>query len=263
MAQPTYTRPWLPQFEAIRTDVVDLVIKALGPIRAGPETAPLSQNPLIRRRDSVTYRARALGFHLDLLKAQFDGFSRQANAKIGDERERINLLHDCRHFLTFLLDDVLFNSISLLDYTGNLAGCILLGPDHQRLKWNGIVRAANDSGNRVHSSAVGRVIASLNSEWADRLNEVRSKVIHFGVELGDGKQVLSLQSERFVSTLAFSLPTSVVSRLRFLQTLRKEGQVDLIEGAEAIGLRTMSAASQVILALIDDVGGRLSSTASS
>ena len=261
MPEPTYPRPWLRKFNTLNTDVVDCVIKALareGPMHFGPDTPPLSEKPIIRRRDALTYRGRALGFHIDLLKVHLQGFTRQANANMLDQRGRHDLLHDCRLFLTFCLDDILFNSISLLDYTGNLVGCILSGENCQGLNWNGALKAASDPSNPIHGTAAGKMIISINSSWADRLHGVRSRVIHHGISLGDGSQTLTFGQEKWEAALSFTVPAAIVSKLLFLKALKNDkGEVEIVAGAEAIVLNTLDAASKMILALLDDLGGRL------
>jgi len=61
---------------------------------------------------------------------------------------------------------------------------------------------------------------------------------------------------RIVSVLSFAVPQHIVSSLRFLEALRSEGDVDIVEGAEAIVLTVFDAALTVVLALTSDVKSR-------
>lgn len=93
-------RPWIPKVMSLRRDAVDAVIRYLGPIRVTRDTPPIGQNPAIILRDSMLYRAESVGFRIDLLKAHFSKFSREAGAQYlaapGDPR----FMLQCRNVLT-------------------------------------------------------------------------------------------------------------------------------------------------------------------
>jgi hypothetical protein len=243
--------------ESLREDAIDAVIRYLGQQISAKDTPPLEQNPAVILRDSV-HRAQSVGFHIDLLKSHFGELGRMAGARWFAAPGNPEFLLRCRNVLTFLSDDVLFNSLSMLDYLGNLVGYIISGPNAQRLKWNGAAKAALDSKHKLSTTETGRVIARLHREWIDRLHVVRSEIIHERVALGDGGQTISFQQDSFAATLDFHLPAGVPKRLKFLQDIADEkGRVDVVAGSEVIGLRAIDAARSTTAALLQDLGGRV------
>jgi hypothetical protein len=250
-------RPWVPKFHTLRDEAVAAVIRCLGPIRSGPDTPPLSEHPAVFLRDSMTYRAESVGYHIDLLKRHFARFTERAHSLIGDSHARVDFLHQTRSILTFLSDDILFNAISMLDYAGNLVGFAHGGATCQRLKWNGAVKSALDKNNRLANTRSGQAMVALHREWVDRLQAVRSKIIHERIALGDGGQTMTFKADAIQVVLSFDLPSVVVKRLPFLGPLRNEkGKVDIVSGAEQIGLHAIDAATVVMSALLSDFGGR-------
>jgi len=113
----------------------------------------------------MLYRAQAVGFHVDLLQWQFRRITHEANTKLAAVRQDRSFLYNARRFLTYLMDDVLFNAISMLDYTGNLVGVSLGKPSDRHLKWNGFVKAARDRNNPLSRTRVGQVMVAADTEW--------------------------------------------------------------------------------------------------
>jgi hypothetical protein len=210
---------------AIRTDLVDAVIKHLS--FRGPKRPLLrDDDAAIVTRDSVLYRAQSLAYHLDIQRLQFEGYRRQF--VIGPKSDHQMLLHGSRQNMTFLADDVLFNTISLLDYTGNLLGAVLAGPHAQKVKWNGLVKSARDSGNPLSGRRACRLAVEEHAEWVDALQEVRAQIIHNRVVLGDGRVTFSLnENDEWKAELSFPLSP-------------------LVDSVHAI-----------VLALLEDLGGRV------
>jgi len=255
-----HPRLWIPQFEHLRIEATDAVIKALGrngPIVLRRDTPPLKNNPIIILRDSMLYRGQAVGFHVDLLQWQFRQITHEANTKRALVRKDRSFLYNCRRFLTYLMDDVLFNAISMLDYSGNLVGVILGKPSDRNLKWNGFVRAARDRKNPLSLTRVGQVMVAADTEWVGKLNDIRSRIIHEHVILGDGVHNMTMREDRIVSTLFFDMPPPVVSHLRFLKASAADGKVDIVAGGEQIAVRALDVAASVMTALLEDLGGRL------
>jgi hypothetical protein len=247
----------VPKVQLLRHEAVNAILRYLGPLNIGANTPPLGDDPAIVLRNSMLYRAEAVGFHVDLLRWHLTSFLRRANADVLTNQKDPSFLHNCRNVLTFLSDDILFNAISMLDYVGNLAGYTLAGPNWQSKKWNGIVRGARDQRNPIASTTVGKLMVVLHAEWVDKLHDVRSRIIHERIILGDGGQELTLNKDNtFVSTLTFQLPPIVVKRLGFLQDFRdSDGRIDIVVGAEQIALRAIDVASSVMAALRRDLDG--------
>lgn len=246
-------RAWVAKTRELRTIAVEAVGRFLGAIHAGPNTPPLSSDPAIYLRDSMLYRAESVGFHNDLLKVHFDGLTARANVDpVGIQDDR-HFLYDCQRVFTFLSDDLLFNVISLFDYTANLVSFVLAGPNAHTRKWNGTVRALRDPNSLLNTTASAATMIQLHSEWVDKLHGSRSKIIHDRALLADGGRTLTFNNNTLRNTLHFQWPPAVVRRLRFLEHFSKEGKVDLIVGAEQIALRALDATIEVIKALRHDI----------
>jgi|SRR5712691_1525027 len=230
MSEPVEnSRHWVPRVQELRKQAVDAVLRYLGPIHVGTGSPRLEDNPAIVLRDSMLYRAESVGYHIDLLKWQFATFTQQSHSTVGSGAKP-HLL-GFRKILTFLSDDILFNSISMLDYVGNLVGCTLSGPNDQRLKWNGVIKGARDQTNPLSAKAAVNIMLALHKEWVDKLHGARSEIIHERVILGDGHRTITFpDGERLVSTLSFEMPPTVVKRLGFLRTFADaEGRVQLVD----------------------------------
>jgi hypothetical protein len=256
MPDPTdESRLWVPKVHELRKETVEAVIKHLGPIHVGLGHPRLEDNPAIVLRDSMLYRAESVGYHVDLLKWQFATFTQQSQLIVGSGAKPH--LIGFRKVLTFLSDDILFNSISMLDYVGNLVSCTLSGPNDQRLKWNGVVKAARDRTNPLAAKAAARMMLTLHKEWIDRLHGARSEIIHERITLGDGGRTITFPGGTHLpSTLSFEMPPTVVKRLAFLSTFANtKGRVQLVVGAEQIALRAIDAAKAIMTALLEDLGG--------
>jgi hypothetical protein len=230
------------------------VSRSLGPLHFRGGDPPLSENPKIVLRDSLTYRAQSVVYHLNFMRGQLAAYQAQALSQFRTAPGSPVFLMQCQHALTFLADDVIFNVMSMLDYLGNLVGCTILGPNVRKLKWNGAVKAARDKSNRLSTTTTGRLMIDLHAQWIDRLHGIRSRLIHEYVQLGDGGQKITFENDQMVCRLRFELPNGIVNRLPFLkEAAHTNGAVDLFDGIEQIALRAFDATITVTNALHADL----------
>ena len=101
-------------------------------------------------------------------------------------------------------------------------------------------------------------MVELHKDWVNRLQGVRSRLIHERNAVGASGYTIASDGDGFRVTFSFALSPLVVTRLRFLESLRdEEGRVNLVAGTEQVGLRALDAATAVMSALLADFGGRL------
>jgi hypothetical protein len=250
---PANPRLWKEKVDELRAAAGPVVGRVIGPItfRLG---VTLTDHPAIILRDSLLFRAGSLGYHVDLLRRQFHAYFARAHAPqaiLGSQ----DILYSARQDITYLTDDVLFNSISLLDYVGNFVG-FALTKNRSTWKWNGIVKAGRDPRNPLSVKAAVALAVSYD-QWIDKLQEVRSTIIHERVVLGDDNQSIryEIRDGHLVPTeFLFPMPAFVLGRLKFLTPHAGKTQVELVHGTEQIALASLDATLDVIRALHRDVG---------
>ena len=204
-------------------------------------------------RDSMVYRAESVIFHLQLLNRQFAALTHQAQPRVLAGHPSPHL-HRSLYSLTFLSDDVLFNTMSMLDYAGNVAGYALVGQNYRSIKWNGMAKTARDKNNPLRGKQACVALLKENDDWIDKLQNIRSEIIHERVRLGEGTRVTTFGGEDvgLVSRLSIVMPQAVVKRLKFLEA-DPDGSVPLVGGTEQIALRAMDSAKAVMVALKADL----------
>jgi hypothetical protein len=260
---PTYEEPvpnprlWAEKVTELTSFAGPAVIKFLSLV-GQQRWGPLAENPAVFLRDSRSFRAGSLGYHVDLLRRQFHAYFVRAHERKARHDSR-SLLYNAQRDITYLTDDVLFNAVSMLDYLGNLVGFVLTR-DKSTLKWNGVVKAGRDKGNPLSAKSVVASMVRLDKEWVDAFFDVRSTIIHNKVLLGNGSQNVTFQikDNRLVPTkLSFPMDQYVVRRLKFLSCRPGEQHVELVDGTEQIALASLDAAILVARELLQELGGPL------
>jgi hypothetical protein len=93
-----------------------------------------------------------------------------------------------------LFDDLIFHSISLFDYVGNLADYACGTKGQMKLKWNGLVDACRDRNNEMSRSTIAETVLNLNKAFVDKLYKHRSQLIHIKSDLGAAQASFNLMS---------------------------------------------------------------------
>ncbi len=79
--------------------------------------------------------------------------------------------------MQYIFDDLIFHTISLMDYLGNLIGFIY--KNDMNLKWTGLSKSANDKTNSLSGFKIASIIIRNDRDWVAHLYDYRSSLIHY------------------------------------------------------------------------------------
>ena len=79
--------------------------------------------------------------------------------------------------MQYILDDLIFHSVSLMDYLGDLIGFIYI--NNQNLKWQGACNSAYAKNNGLSNFKISPLIIRQDKEWVNYLYDYRSSLIHY------------------------------------------------------------------------------------
>jgi hypothetical protein len=101
------------------------------------------------------------------------------------------------------------------------------------------------------------VIVAADNEWVQGLSKFRGGMFHEEAEAGPAIHRLSFRGERHeqvIATVHLHLPATLVAELKaILPPPDGNGNVDIVEGARAVGVRAIQTASAVVNALASSV----------
>jgi hypothetical protein len=124
--------------------------------------------------------------------------------------------------MKFLLDDVVFSTISLFDYLGNAIGFVLLGKKRQNIKWKGVLERSA-SKNLPTYQTVSRA-RELNDEWVGGLTKYRHSLIHVASDKSGGKLRHHLTRDQALLHIRITASTALVEEIGYLrETVPREG----------------------------------------
>jgi hypothetical protein len=100
------------------------------------------------------------------------------------EKEALpRMMHHAQTKQLYLFDNVVFNLVSLFDYTANLSGYQYFGRNQRKWKWKGLMvearKEAKTEGQtgKLHKEFARRAI-EINQNWVSKLSERRARVYH-------------------------------------------------------------------------------------
>jgi len=201
-------------------------------------------------RDAVLYRAAALAWHTEVLVSGCGDFCNAVESdlalalSLGDAP---NPVWDAQRTFSFLLDDVVFNAMSLLDYASALAAEVCGVDVTRRRTWKRIAemsRSAVDGKESPIPRQVAELVLAKDSAWVSGLDKFRGIVIHREVRIGSAGYGIDLEPMKGIATfyLAPELVTSIAAVL-------PGGDVEIRDGAVAIVRATMQTATELVEAL--------------
>jgi hypothetical protein len=166
---------------------VELVKMGLEYIRRNRvETDPTPERRAMRKRvlrlrDATIYRAWSLLWHASTLYAR-----RQATWRHFEENIVASIETSAsgdpgpfqRHMQQqfFLLDDVVFNAVSLYDYLGNLIGVTRF--NGRTLLWTDVVEMCGKTPCPLTGEGLPQLITEANSHWIAQVGRFRGTLIH-------------------------------------------------------------------------------------
>ena len=180
-------------------------------------------------RDSLIYRAWSVQWHVNYLERQYQAFEKQLQGDITEALDSPQLLFNHRQILSYIFDDVVFNSVSMFDYVGNLVGLAYLGTKKSRLKWNGALNSSRDKSNPIHIAPVAEKLLTAHRNWVDPLMNYRGDTIHHKIDLAKANHRFGFSDGKLDAELNVHVPSSLTNTV-----FRNEGELNLIDGSARI-----------------------------
>lgn len=135
----------------------------------------------VSARDSLHYRNNALIWHYGLIKNYRKHYEQQIEQAV--ERGTIDDMEtrrDAMSKLGYILDDIVFNSVSVFDYTAEYVFAAHIPKHRGDKRWYKLVQNAG----RIADSELGDVIVKENESFVKLLERYRGHVIHNKPEVG-------------------------------------------------------------------------------
>jgi hypothetical protein len=150
-----------------------------------------------------------------------------------------------------LFDSIVFHSISLFDYLGNLMDYVCNDKGQMRLKWMGVVQSIRDPSNPLSRSPVANIIKNLHSELVDHLYKHRSDLIHYSADLAGAQTTFDLlANEHDFKVFA---PYRIIRRFHELDVLSQDHRLSLNYVAFWLSDKTLDSTIQLIQPLLDHI----------
>ncbi len=205
----------------------------------------------ITLRDSIFYRMSALLFHLRLLLAVQDNQLGQLNQSLRDPAARHAFLFDQSEHQFQIFDSIVFHSISLFDYFGNLIDFVCGTKKETRLKWNGVIRSVRDPSNPLSRSPIASIVRQLHQDLVNRLYEHRSDLIHYSTDLGGAQTTHHIMEGRY-EFVVFS-PRRITQRFPELRSLATTNRLALNYVSFWVCDKTVNSARELIAPILEHI----------
>ena len=170
--------------DQLRVELVKMGLEYIRRNRIETDPTPerrATRKRVLRLRDAITYRAWSLLWHASTLYGRRAAEWRRLEKDIvlaietgptGDPGPFLR--HVQQQF--FLLDDIVFNTLSLFDYLGNLIGVTRL--DGRPLKWADLVKICRKTHCPLRGQALPQMIAAADGRWIEQMARFRGELIH-------------------------------------------------------------------------------------
>jgi hypothetical protein len=199
-------------------------------------------------RDSIIYRSNSLKWHAHQLSSLHSRLELQLHSSFLAEMDTVQMLPAHQEGLYYLFDDVVFGSISLLDYVANLIGLVFDGfAQRGKYKWNNAHKAAASKSGELSGSETGKLIKDAHRNWVNGLQSYRGDLIHKHAILGNVSHQWKLESSGIQASLNVAIPGNLKKHLGNLAPSHEEH--DLCSAAEAIGAATANLSSKILSSL--------------
>lgn len=197
---------------------------------------------LMGARDGLQYRNHALVWHLSLLNNYKKHFECEIEKVIFDSQKEFETRRNTQQKLGFILDDVVFNAMSVFDYTAEYVFATHL-PDHRGNKtWFKLSQNIS----KIEDTNLADIIQDAHSEFIKHLERYRGHVIHNKPEVGGIGYTHELVTRKVEHDI--SLPEKLISQLPIFTDADSKIQIDA--GAERIVKRTL----EIELDIVNQLG---------
>jgi hypothetical protein len=221
----------------------------------GRVTNPAQYGTASRRfldlRTSVLYRFESLALHIDLIKRREDACMKELEKDIF-RNDRIEVVRWASRDMKFLFDDIVFSTISLFDYLGNMIGFVLLKLPKKNLNWKGVIEWVKSGGGPT--SRTGPRSNELNDEWIAGIARYRHVLIHHTSDTSGGRLRHNIADGQAALSVSITVPAAFVKQIEHLrQTVPDDGMGVLSAGLWIVG-QTFDAGVELVGTLRTDLG---------
>jgi hypothetical protein len=204
-----------------------------------------------RLRDSISYRATSVVWHLTVLSRAREDARRRLNTSAAAALEGTSSPMAALNFMRsqfFLFDDVVFNTLSLYDYLSRLIGAVRRFPTGRQL-WAEMVKDCRKKPSRI-PPRVAELVIQTHETWVNELDRFRGQAIHEEAKLGRGQTALDLDTMQ--AAWHVWVPVELQAFLRPITTPEDAaGHIDLVDGATALVTRAFTDAAAILRSIGD------------
>lgn len=198
---------------------------------------------VIEARDSISYRAPALEWHVGrILTVGQDEVNRMAaTGKYASYIDQ-NMIEHALMRLGWAFDDLIFNSVSLLDYCAKYVCTVgITSKKAPQYDWSTLNKPKNRA--KLDHELLRSVLKEEHDQWFIPLQGLRSHVIHNKSELGR----MNLSSERKNNMPSLSVEYFMAEKaVTDLPIFHGQSQVDLYDGSAMIASKTVGSVRRVV-----------------
>jgi len=193
-------------------------------------------------RDSLNFRVDSILFHLRILQSiqlnQYNQLNKSKDKQLEMHNHKFEFLD--QQFQLF--DSIIFHTISLFDYIGNLTGSICIRKP--KMKWDGIMNSVNDKNNPFSSKDISFILKKINNELVDKLYNFRSELIHYSKAKGG----FQFRHNLFANDMKLTVfaPIAVCKKFHELKLLSKDNEISINYALFWIVEKTLTSVSKII-----------------
>jgi hypothetical protein len=140
--------------------------------------------------------------------------------------------------ISFSLDDVIFNLVSMTDYLAALLILIVKKNPSERNRWNQLVKNIK---NQPGFESAKLAIADVHKTYFDRLSEYRADVYHRKAQFSSAETWFDFDDGS--TNVAFLLP---INASKLIPDREKRSKIDLIDGTSRIMTNCFVAQKELI-----------------
>lgn len=167
--------------------------------------------PILDARESLLYRLGSLVWHVRMIYEQQHKFSHIiSELKISGQNfeDKVN---DANSVMSYLMDNVIFNSISVFDYLSFLIYQLDF-PEHRGEKtWSKLLNRKQLL--KLEHPELATLLETVNNDWVYKLSRLRGSIIHVNAEISNSKITTNFTPNSIEHSFEYFMPDSVIKAL--------------------------------------------------
>jgi len=198
-------------------------------------------HPIIDLRESLRYRLGSLIWHCrQFSKYQQEYAERISKLKLNG-KDYHNETRDAYYIASYILDDVVFCSVSSFDYFAQLIYKINHPEKRGKKFWSNLVAHCD-----FEDPELSNLIKKTNDELVRSLSRLRGRSIHTQADIGALKQTESFDLRGITHTFEYLMPQEALRRLPFFDETK---EFPIEPGAYLIALHTIIGIRKILIQL--------------